>query len=177
MSKLERMTIREAYEVMMRQEPVDYCFGGSRIRYAKITEVGIRCDDHGLARPFATPLDENEKSTLRTKLRYVERVCKEPLLTRESTQPDEDENITAVTGERAGDQRNKKNPQKKANLEIRRAAEAHAVRHWQIALALGITAETFSRKLRKEFDPETRDRILKIIAELERIRKEEANGK
>lgn len=62
----------------------------------------------------------------------------------------------------------------KANLKIRRAAEAAGVPHWQIAQALGMAEATFSRKLREEFPPEMRERVLIIINDLEQKRKEGA---
>lgn len=63
------------------------------------------------------------------------------------------------------------------NQEIRRAAAAAGVRLWQIAEKLGMADSMFSRLLRKEFDPETRERVLQIITELERESKEEAKDK
>lgn len=77
----ERLTLKDAHEIAQRREPVYYEFAGMRIRYDRIKEVGMWYDDDGIARPFATLLCE--KSTLRTKLRYVERVEDEPLMTGE----------------------------------------------------------------------------------------------
>ncbi len=90
---MERMTLQEAAEIAKKRAPINYCFGGSAIRYKRITEVGIWYDERGEGHPFATLLDKGERSTLRTKLRYVERVSKsgdaderdeEPLLNEET---------------------------------------------------------------------------------------------
>ena len=100
----ESMSLGQALDIALRKEPVDYVFGGRRTHYNRIMEVGIMIDDEGVQHPFVTLNDKNGNSTLRTKLRYVERVQKSPLLTRESAQTIKDENETAGTGERAGDQ-------------------------------------------------------------------------
>ena len=55
---------------------------------------------------------------------------------------------------------------KKANTDIREAANASAVRLWQIAERLGITDGNFSRKLRKELSAEEKAEIYAIIAQL-----------
>lgn len=52
------------------------------------------------------------------------------------------------------------------NQEIRRAAESAGVRLWQIADALGISDSSFSRKLRKEFPQDEREKIISIIERL-----------
>ncbi|WP_066455706.1 hypothetical protein [Anaerotruncus rubiinfantis] len=52
------------------------------------------------------------------------------------------------------------------NREIRLAAADAGVKLWQIADKLGITDSSFSRKLRKEFTTEEKERIWQIIAEL-----------
>ena len=57
------------------------------------------------------------------------------------------------------------------NLSIRGAAEKARIRHWEIAKELGITYETFSRKLRHELPDEETQRILKII---DKIRERDA---
>lgn len=49
------------------------------------------------------------------------------------------------------------------NREIREAAKQKGVKLWQIADALGITDASFSRKLRREFTDDERERILAII--------------
>lgn len=54
----------------------------------------------------------------------------------------------------------------KANVEIREAANKAGVFLWQIAERLGITDSNFSRKLRREFAPEEREKILDIINDL-----------
>ena len=55
------------------------------------------------------------------------------------------------------------------NIEVRSAAVSAGVKLWQIADALGVNDGNFSRKLRKEFTPEEKERILEII---DRISKE-----
>ena len=55
------------------------------------------------------------------------------------------------------------------NIEVRSAAASAGVKLWQIAYALGVNDGNFSRKLRKEFTPEEKERILEII---DRISKE-----
>ncbi len=58
------------------------------------------------------------------------------------------------------------------NQEIRTAAANSGVKLWQVAEKLGITDSTLSRKLRKEFAPETKERVLSIIQELAATTKE-----
>ena len=55
------------------------------------------------------------------------------------------------------------------NIEVRSAAASAGVKLWQIADALGVNDGNFSRKLRKEFTPEEKERLLEII---DRISKE-----
>lgn len=52
------------------------------------------------------------------------------------------------------------------NLEIRKRAEINGVKLWQIAERLNLNDSNFSRKLRKEFGEEERERILAIIDEI-----------
>lgn len=52
------------------------------------------------------------------------------------------------------------------NLEIRNEANAHGVRLWQIAEALGVTDGTFSRWLRRELPEERKAEIMGIIEKL-----------
>lgn len=52
------------------------------------------------------------------------------------------------------------------NIEIRQEAAGAGVKLWQIADKLGITDSYFSRKLRKEFTNEEKEKIRAIIAEL-----------
>ena len=54
------------------------------------------------------------------------------------------------------------------NKIIKDYAIEHKVYLWQVAKKLGITDFTFSRKLRDEFDDETRSKILSIIDEIAR---------
>lgn len=53
-----------------------------------------------------------------------------------------------------------------ANIEIRQAAKSAGVRHWQIAEAIGIAEETFSRKLRHELPADEQQTIMEIIQKL-----------
>lgn len=50
------------------------------------------------------------------------------------------------------------------NFEIREEAKIRGVRLWEIAMRLGITDGNFSRRLRSEFSPEERERVLQIIS-------------
>ena len=55
---------------------------------------------------------------------------------------------------------------KETNKDIRSAAKAAGVLHWEIAEKLGIQDSAFSRKLRRELPPEERDKILDAIKDL-----------
>lgn len=55
---------------------------------------------------------------------------------------------------------------KEANKDIRIAAKAAGVLHWEIAEKLGIQDSAFSRKLRRELPAEEREKILSIIDEM-----------
>lgn len=57
------------------------------------------------------------------------------------------------------------------NHDIKEAAKKAGVKLWQIADKLGINDGNFSRKLRKELSPEEKQKILDIIAELQREKK------
>ena len=52
------------------------------------------------------------------------------------------------------------------NLDIRTEAKNAGVKLWQIADELGMTDGSFSRKLRKELNPEEKTKIRTIIAEV-----------
>lgn len=54
------------------------------------------------------------------------------------------------------------------NKDIRDYAKSRGVLLWQIAESLGLTDSSFSRKLRHEFSPDEKQRIIKIIDKLER---------
>lgn len=54
----------------------------------------------------------------------------------------------------------------RTNEEIRRAIGANGLKQWQIANALGIREENFSRKLRAELCAEEKQKILLIIESL-----------
>lgn len=53
-----------------------------------------------------------------------------------------------------------------ANNAIRKTAAEAGVRHWQIAEAIGIAEETFSRKLRHELPADEQRNIIEIIKEI-----------
>ena len=57
------------------------------------------------------------------------------------------------------------------NLDIKEAAKREGIKLWQIADKLGINDGNFSRKLRKELNPEEKQKIFDIIAELQREKK------
>lgn len=57
------------------------------------------------------------------------------------------------------------------NERIRTAAEKNGVRLWQIAERFGVEDATFSRWLRREFDPEKRKQALQFIREIADERK------
>lgn len=52
------------------------------------------------------------------------------------------------------------------NNDIKEAAKRAGIRLWQVAAAYGVNDGNFSRKLRKEFPPEEKQRILEIIDRL-----------
>lgn len=52
------------------------------------------------------------------------------------------------------------------NMEIRIALVKYAIKHYQLAEALGIVDSSLSRKLRKELPPEEKERILSAIERL-----------
>ena len=54
------------------------------------------------------------------------------------------------------------------NLDIREAAASAGVRLWQIAERLGITDGNLSRKLRREFSADDKEKVFKIIEDLRR---------
>lgn len=58
------------------------------------------------------------------------------------------------------------------NKEIREAAKNAGVCLWQVAEAYGISEVTFSRRMRKEFTPEEKQKIMGIIDRLSREKKE-----
>ena len=57
---------------------------------------------------------------------------------------------------------------------IRKTAAESNVKLWEIAVKLGFTDCTFSRKLRRELDSQEQEKILAIIAEIAQ-EKETAN--
>lgn len=52
------------------------------------------------------------------------------------------------------------------NIELRTYALNHGVKLWEIAEKLGVSESTFSKRLRKEFDEEKKEKIMEIIDEL-----------
>ncbi len=52
------------------------------------------------------------------------------------------------------------------NQDIRQEAKTARVYLWEVADRLGVTDATFSRKLRKEFSTEEKEKILAIIHEI-----------
>ena len=52
------------------------------------------------------------------------------------------------------------------NIIIRKAAETHGVKLWEIAEKLGMADGTFSRKLRRELSNDEQKRILSIIEDI-----------
>ena len=56
------------------------------------------------------------------------------------------------------------------NIELRTYALNHGVKLWEIAEKMGVSESTFSKSLRKEFDEEKKERIMKIIDELSTAR-------
>ena len=60
---------------------------------------------------------------------------------------------------------------KRANQEIREYAAKNSVYLWEIALALGISEPTMTRKLRTELQEHDREMIIRIINELAAMRR------
>lgn len=54
----------------------------------------------------------------------------------------------------------------RANEDIRRAMGACGLRQWQVAQAMGMRDENFSRKLRTELSPSEREKVLAVINDL-----------
>lgn len=73
MSKVEGMTLQEAYEIAQKREPVLYVDGYGKYLYKRIKEVGIRIDDDGCEHPFVTLLSASGRSVLSTHPLHVER--------------------------------------------------------------------------------------------------------
>lgn len=57
------------------------------------------------------------------------------------------------------------------NIDIRQAIEKADIKYWQVAEKLNLNDGNFSRKLRREFPPEEKDKIFKIIEEIKKERK------
>ncbi len=49
------------------------------------------------------------------------------------------------------------------NRDIRFCCMENGVKFWQIALQLGISPETFTRRMRNELDPEEKKKIYRAI--------------
>ncbi len=56
------------------------------------------------------------------------------------------------------------------NIDIRQAIEKAGIKYWQVAEKLNLNDGNFSRKLRREFPPEEKDKIFKIIEEIKNER-------
>lgn len=54
----------------------------------------------------------------------------------------------------------------RANEEIRRLMGANGLKQWEVAEAIGMREENFSRKLRKELPTEEKEKILSVIENL-----------
>lgn len=54
----------------------------------------------------------------------------------------------------------------KANNEIRETAKQNGVRHWQIAMRLGVSEQTLVRWLRMPLSPDIEAKILGAIHEI-----------
>ena len=59
---------------------------------------------------------------------------------------------------------------KRANQEIRDYAVKNSVYLWEIALALGVSEPTMTRKLRTELPDRDREEIMRIINDLAAMR-------
>ncbi len=55
----------------------------------------------------------------------------------------------------------------RANEEIRRFMGAKGLKQWQVAEAMGMRDENFSRKLRKELPEEEKAKIMQIIEKMD----------
>ena len=60
---------------------------------------------------------------------------------------------------------------KRANQEIREYAAKNGVYLWEIALAMGISEPTMTRKLRMELPEHDREMIIRVINELAAMRR------
>lgn len=56
---------------------------------------------------------------------------------------------------------------RKTNLDIRDEIRMAGLKQWQVAEKYGYSDSTFSRKMRKEFAPEQKATLRKIISELQ----------
>lgn len=54
----------------------------------------------------------------------------------------------------------------RANEDIRRAMGANGLKQWEVAEAMGMRDENFSRKLRKELSVAEKEKILSVIENL-----------
>lgn len=53
------------------------------------------------------------------------------------------------------------------NKDIRNLLKEKGLYHWQLADCLGISEPTLTRKLRKELSQEEKEKIIKVINEME----------
>lgn len=58
------------------------------------------------------------------------------------------------------------------NAEIRSEAKRLKVKHWQIADYIGVSEQTFMRRMRKELPSSQRDHILKAIQAIATMQEE-----
>ena len=55
----------------------------------------------------------------------------------------------------------------KCNEDVRNAIKGAGVKHWQVAEALKVHENQFSRELRHELTPERKKQVFAVIAELQ----------
>lgn len=60
----------------------------------------------------------------------------------------------------------------KANQNVREAANLAGVRHWEIALEIGVSEQTLVRRLRTPLDADSERKVLLAIETLERRKNE-----
>lgn len=73
--------------------------------------------------------------------------------------------------EEAGGMKKERFIMKRATQEIREYAAKNSVYLWEIALALGISEPTMTRKLRTELPEREREMIIRVINELAAMRR------
>ena len=58
------------------------------------------------------------------------------------------------------------NRKRQANKDIRKLARVSDVRLWELAMELGMTDSSLSKRMRKELPPEEKERFIGIIRKL-----------